>query len=238
MHDNMPEFTAEEAIVALRQSWEVHTQAFGPILEPAFVDDVPTRVTLIAALNLISRREVKPGLEKLQSIKEKCQNRADWAAWLFFVGLCFEMAGIKDQMLKCYENAGEYGHGFYLPYLKLAKAAHSGGEFEKAETWYLKGIDCLKDADETVILGSAYANYGSCLVSMGQLREAEAALMESRKAVPELPGRTATEAILYAFLGDKEKTEKCLALLAKKEPQIYESTRQAVNEIFKCDNLG
>lgn len=57
----------EGAAFALWQSWETHRQAFGPILEPAFDENQEARVLLIDALNHISRREVKQGMELLKS---------------------------------------------------------------------------------------------------------------------------------------------------------------------------
>ena len=49
----------EGAEFVLRQSWEIHRQAFGPILEPAFIENQQVRILLINALNHISRRDMK-----------------------------------------------------------------------------------------------------------------------------------------------------------------------------------
>ena len=65
--DNVP-IDFESAEFALRQSWEVHRQAFGPILEPAFQENPQVRILLINALNHISRREVKRGMELLKEM--------------------------------------------------------------------------------------------------------------------------------------------------------------------------
>ncbi len=62
----------ESAEFALRQSWEVHRQAFGPILEPAFTENPQVRILLINALNHISRREVKRGMELLKELHPHC----------------------------------------------------------------------------------------------------------------------------------------------------------------------
>ena len=59
----------ESAEFALRQSWEVHRQAFGPILEPAFEENQQVRILLINALNNISRREIQRGMEILKEIQ-------------------------------------------------------------------------------------------------------------------------------------------------------------------------
>ena len=109
----------ESANFALQYSWEVHRQAFGPILDPAFVENQQVRIILINALNHISRREIKRGMELLKEIHPHCIYNEDKAAWTFFVGLCFEMGGAQEQMLEWYAKACEIGHRFYLPYLKL-----------------------------------------------------------------------------------------------------------------------
>ena len=85
MDNGQDSFDAAQA--ALQQSWEVHRPAFGPILEPAFAENPQVRITLIAALNHISRREIQRGLELLKQIKEFCIYEEDKAAWTFFVGL-------------------------------------------------------------------------------------------------------------------------------------------------------
>ena len=50
---------------AVQKSWKVHMDMFGPILEPAFKEDYQSKVHLGAALNLISRKDVKKGFERL-----------------------------------------------------------------------------------------------------------------------------------------------------------------------------
>ncbi len=51
-----PNISFEEAEAALWQSWEVHRQSFGPILEPAFQENPRVRILVINALNHISHR--------------------------------------------------------------------------------------------------------------------------------------------------------------------------------------
>lgn len=226
----------EQAEFALRQSWEIHRQAFGPILEPAFAENQQVRILLIQALNHISRREVKRGMELLKEIHPHCIYDEDKAAWAFFVGLCFEMGGAKEQMLDWYEKAGKIGHRFYLPYLKLAKAAHTAGQFERAKGYYKTAIDCLmempEDDRDEVILGSAYTNLTSCLTMLHQYTEGESA-WKSAQRYPCQPGADATAAILYAAMGNREKTAEHIALLKEKfpdwVPQTQEMTQQILN---------
>ena len=233
--DNPP-IDYESAEFSLRQSWEVHRQAFGPILEPAFVENQQVRILLINALNHISRREVKRGMELLKEIHPHCIYEEDKAAWAFFVGLCFEMGGAKDQMLEWYEKAGKIGHRFYLPYLKLAKAAYSAAQFEKAKTYYQAAIECLLEMSENdkdeIILGSAYTNLAACLTMLHQYPQAEKA-WNTAQQYPLQPGTDATAAILYAAMGNAEKTAKYINSLKEKCPawvaQTQEMTRQILN---------
>ncbi len=225
----------EAAEFALRHSWEVHRQAFGPILEPAFQENQQVRLILIDALNRISRREVKKGLELLNQLKEFCIYDEDKAAWTFFVGLCFEMGGARDKALQWYEEAGKYGHRFYLPYLKLAKAAHNAAQFEKAKPYYEAAIACLlempeKDKDE-MILASAYTNLTSCLTMLHRYGEAEAA-WKTAQQYPLANGAAATGAILYAAMGDRERCHGYIDSLKESFPAWVTPTQTMTQQIL------
>lgn len=230
-----PPIDFESAEFALRQSWEVHRQAFGPILEPAFAENQQVRILLINALNHISRREVKRGMELLKEIHPHCIYDEDRAAWAFFVGLCFEMGGAKEQGLEWYEKAGEVGHRFYLPYLKLAKAAHAAAQFEKAKGYYQTAIAYLLEMSENdkeeIILGSAYTNLTSCLTMLHQYPEAEKA-WNAAQQYPAQPGANATAAILYAAMGDAEKTTAHINRLKEKFPAWVPQTQQMTQQIL------
>ena len=234
MGNGQDSFDAAQA--ALQQSWEVHRQAFGPILEPAFAENPQVRITLIAALNHISRREIQRGMELLKELHPHCVHDEDKAAWAFFVGVCFEMAGAREQGLEWYEKAGKIGHRSHLPYLKLAKAAHNGGQFEKARSFYLCAIGCLLEMPEQerdeVILGSAYTNLCSCLTMLHQYPEAERA-WQAAQAYPTQPGADATAAILYAAMGNAGKTQEHLRLLAEKFPAWFPQTREMTGQILE-----
>lgn len=231
-----PPIDFESAEFALQQSWETHRQAFGPILEPAFAENPQVRLLLINALNHISRRKIKRGMEILKEIHPYCVYDEDRAAWAFFVGLCFEMGGGKAQMLDWYEKAGKIGHRFYLPYLKLAKAAHSAAQFTKAKEYYETAIDCLLEMPENekddVILGSAYTNLTSCFTMLHQYPEAQEA-WNAAQQYPLQPGADATAAILYAAMGNPEKTAEHIKRLNEKLPawaaQTQEMTQQILN---------
>ena len=228
-----PNIPFEDAEYALRQSWEVHRQAFGPILEPAFQENPQVRILVIQALNYISRREIQKGMDVLKQIGPHCIYDEDKAAWTFFVGLCFEMAGAKKQMLQWYADAEKFGHRFYLPYLKLAKAKHADGELESAKAYYEIAISCLlemADPDE-IILGSAYDNLTSCLTMLHRYPEAEAAWKQGQK-YPQQPASAATAAILYAAMGSGEQSDLWLEQLKKALPQLVPQTQAMTEQIL------
>ena len=232
--ENIP-FDSESIKFSLQQSWEIHRQAFGPILEPAFAENPQVRILVINALNHISRRDIKRGMEILKEIAPHCIHNEDKAAWAFFVGLCFDMSGSQKQMLEWYEKAGEIGHRFYLPYLKLAKAAHSAADFKKAIDYYKTSIECLLEMSETdkddIVLGSAYTNLTSCYTMLHQYSDAKASWKESRK-YPSQPGSDATAAILYAAMGDAEKTAIHIEQLKDKCPAWVAQTEEMTQQIL------
>ncbi len=226
----------QDAEFTLRHSWEIHRQAFGPILEPAFVENPQVRILVINALNHISRREVSKGMEILKEIAPHCIYDEDKAAWAFFVGLCFEMGGAKAQMIQWYQRAAEYHHRFYLPYLKLAKAYHSNAQFEKAKEHYETAIACLEqmpeaDQDE-VVLGSAYTNLTSCLTMLFLYPAAEAAWKAAQK-YPLQAGASASAAILYAAMGNEEKTSQYVERLKQEAPALAARTQTMAQQILQ-----
>ena len=58
----------------VRKSWEVHMKAFGPILEPAFANNLQARIHLTAALNHISNRNLAQALVKLKALQKAVAN--------------------------------------------------------------------------------------------------------------------------------------------------------------------
>lgn len=220
----------------VQNSWMVHMQAFGPILEPAFIENYQARVHLTAALNKISRRDIKGGIDTLEKVRPLCQVDADKAAWLFFMGLAFEMAGVKEQMIACYQEAAEYRHNFYLPYLKVAKAAHADAVYDTAEKNYRSAIECfdgkILDEQSKTILASAYSNLASCLTTMHRLEESEEAFNKSVEIMPQLAGRNATGAILYAVMGKKDKAAELAKKLDDMRPEMREDTLKVLDKIL------
>ena len=235
---SLAEKMAEKAFRApqFQQSWNVHLQAFGPILEPAF-DSFQMKTHICAALNLISSGKIQQGIKKLQSVQDKCETDADRAAWLFFMGVACEMAGQTDQMYVFYSYAGEYGHRFFMPYVKCGKYALNCGDYIAAEQDYRAAIACFDgkglSGRDKLILGSAYTNLATCLTMTRRFEEAEAALATSRSLCPQADGRPAAEAILYAVQG---RTAECEEALAKLTPQARKVIEETVNPILSGSN--
>lgn len=229
----------DKAKESLALSWETHRQAFGPILEPAFLENQQVRIPLTAALNHISRGEVKRGLEILQSLKEHCIYDEDKAAWTFCVGLCFEMAGKTEKMLQWYEDAGKYGHRFYLPYLKIAKAAHQSNHFEKALQYYATAISCLlempEEEQDELILGSAYTNMAACLTMLYRYQEAQQAWHTAEK-YPQQASAAATGAILYAATGNEGRCNAYIEKLKRTDPALSMKIRILTQQILRGEH--
>lgn len=220
----------------VRKSWEAHMKAFGPILEPAFADNLQARIHLTAALNFISTRNLAQALVKLKALQKAVSNDADKAALLFCLGLYGEMAGSQEQMLAYYTYANQCGHKFYLPYLKVAKFYLNGRMCREAEENFRKAIDSftatgLSDGDK-IILGSAYTNLASCLTMQHRYEEAEDALATSRSIYPDAPGRAAAEAVLYAIRGDASRTEESLAVLKTQDENVYAAVKKNTDGIL------
>ena len=226
----------------VQQSWKVHIQAFGPILRPAFADNFQAKIHLTAALNHISKGNLQQAMPKLQQVQNFIENDADKAMLLFALGVYCETAGAQEQMAAYYSAANQCGHSFYLPYLKVAKYCLGAADYAPAEENFRKAIACfdaaaLSDADK-IILGSAYANLGSCLTMLHRYEDAWTALENSKAFCPDAPGRAAAEAVLHALKGDEASVAACIAVLEEHTPDAVESVRQSTAKILaKTDPL-
>ena len=220
----------------VQQSWKGHMQAFGPILKPAFADNFQAKIHLTAALNHISKGNLQQAMPKLQLVQNFIENDADKAMLLFALGVYCETAGAQEQMAAYYNAANQCGHSFYLPYLKVAKYCLGTADYAPAEENFRKAIACfdaaaLSDADK-IILGSAYANLGSCLTMLHRYEDAWTALENSKAFCPDAPGRAAAEAVLHALKGDEAQVTACIAILEEHTPDAVESVRTSTAKIL------
>ena len=85
--DKMAEKAFENPNV--QKSWQTHLQAFGPILENVFQEDIKSRIHLINALNHLSRQELKKAYKLMQDLEKVCSTDYDKTAWYFFMALIF-----------------------------------------------------------------------------------------------------------------------------------------------------
>lgn len=221
---------------AFQQSWSVHMAAFGPILEPAFREQYEARIHLCAALNHISKRQLSQGLAKLKQMEKYLQTDEDKCAYLFFLGVYSEMTGSVENMVAMYSMANEYGHKFYLPYMKLGKFYLGSHLYEKAEAQYRTAISCFTatglSEQHKLILGSAYTNLASCLLMTHRLEEAEQALHTSESICPDAPGRAAVEAMLYALRQNRGVLQICLTRLHEHSPETAKAVQESVEKIL------
>ncbi len=219
-----------------QQSWAVHLQAFGPILEPAFVENYQARVHLCAALNFLSNKNLPHVLTQLKALQKFCSTDEDKTAFLYFLGLYYEMSGDQEHMVEMYTAANEYGHRFYLPYMKVAKFFLDHHIYDRAEENYRSAISCFSatgpDSQDKRLMGSAYTNLATCLTMMHRYDEAEAALATSRSLYPDAPGRAAPEALLHAIRGDAASVDASLAILETHAPDAVASIRESAGRIL------
>lgn len=220
------------------KSWNIHVSYFGTILESAFKDDIPTRIQLTAALNQISSYNPDRGIEILTELEERCICNEDRCAWNFCMALGYEYARKQELSVGYYFQCCQYSPDFYLPYLKVAKLAHTNQNFSLAKDYYRLTIKSItdhklkKDKNMRLAEASAASNLASCYTMMQDLPMAAMMLEYSSKLVKELPGRNGAYAMLYAAMGDKENAEVHLKALKEEDEWTYERTIQPVYEIL------
>ncbi|MBR6514053.1 MAG: hypothetical protein IKT46_04375 [Clostridia bacterium] len=220
------------------KSWNIHVSYFGSILESAFVDDIPTRIQLTAALNHISKFDPDRGIQILSEIEERCVCDEDRCAWLFCMGLGYEYARKQEISVSYYYQCCQYSPRFYLPYIKVAKSAHINQNFALAKDFYRLTIQSItdhklkKDKNMKLAEASAASNLASCYTMMHDLPMAAMMLEYSSNLVKDLPGRNGAYAMLYAAMGDKENAELYLNKLKEEDEWTYQNTVQPVSEII------
>ena len=226
---------------SIQHSWQVHYQAFGPILEPAFVDNYQAKIHLTAALNFISNRNFSKAESKLQELRKHVETEEDKAAYLFFTGLYCEMMGNLPQAVELYDYANDYEHNFYLPYIKAAKFHQQSLEYDAALQSYAGVFDCFDTCEapteqEKTILASVHTNMATCFTMTHRYDEARQSLEAAHALGISLPDRAGVEAILYAALGEKEKVFSCLEQLKSDAPALFEKVRADVETILAGTN--
>lgn len=220
-----------------QQSWQVHMQAFAPILEPAYPDCYTARVHITNILNKISRQDISGARSTMETLAASCgcEAAADKALMSFMQGLCCEVSGDMQGMMGHYAQAGWHGHLFYLPHLKIARFVHQEGQLDIALHEYAKGLRLIRELPEgaarTRLLAATLSNIASCLTYMHRYQDAEAALQEARQngAVPRLE---TVEAVLMAATDRADAAEECLAVLAEANDPDYDSIRTLTQEIL------
>lgn len=223
----------------IQDSWQVHLQAFGPILKPAFIDNYQAKIHLTAALNHISNKDFKKAVPKLQEVTKHVETDADKASFLFFMGLCFDIAGDIPNMMEMYINANEYEHCFYLPYMKVAKIYQKCCKYEDAVMNYTKAIECFEpnnlSKQDKLILASAYTNMASCYTMKHRYDKAQYSL-EMAHRYGDIPDTPSAEAILHAVLQDEDNMHKSMEKLKTSSSPLYETTRKMVESIINKTN--
>ena len=235
----LAEMIAKKAFASpqFQQAWQVHTQAFGPILLPAYDGCYTAKVHLTNILNKISRRDVDGAQSVMETLIKSCgcDTSEEKALLCFLQGLCCEVSGDRMGMFSKYARAEDYGHRFYLLHLKCAKFAHESSQLDIALTEYLKALSLIREMPEgparSRLLGSTLTNTASCLTYMHRCQDAEALLKEARQNGP-VARIEAVEAVLWAALGRTEELEACRAALAETKDPAYEQILSLTENIL------
>lgn len=216
----LAEMIAKKAFNSPRfqQSWQVHMQAFGPILLPAYDGCYTAKVHLTNILNKISVGDVNGARAVMETLEKSCgcDKPEEKALMAFLQGLCCEVSGDKMRMFSMYVEAGYHHHRFYLPHLKCAKFAQESGQLDIALAEYSKALPLIREMPDgpgrARLLGSTLTNTASCLTYMHRYQDAEALLKDARQTGP-VARIESVEAVLYAATGRKDDMENALSSL-------------------------
>lgn len=230
---------------AFEDAWYLHGRMFGPIMEPAFVGEITARFRLVSALNLISRGEVFTGMRRLDRLYEYCRTDNDYAAWHFFMGLCFEKMGFRDRAAVLFSEAAQREPEFYMVYLMLAKCLHEEKHYEAALTNYIQALERVVNSPQRnevpavrqePLTGSIHGNMAACLIMMRHYDEAEYELYEAESFNYSPPMLDLSWAMLYAATDRKLLARQKMAALRKAMPEIEARYALTVEEILARKN--
>ena len=230
---------------AYEDSWYVHARMFGDIMEPAFTDDMASRLELVAALNYMSRNEISRGINKLSRLMGACKTDDDFAAWYFFMGVCYERARMPDRASIMYAESAKREPQFYMVYLLLAKCLHECKHYETAVAGYIHALELVMERprkDEVPVvrdeplMGSIHGNMANCLVMMRRYDEAEYELYEAEGLGYTPPYMNLTWAMLFAATDRKQQARERMAVLREKMPEVESKSVLTIEEILAQKN--
>ena len=226
-------------------AWYMHARMFGEIMEPAFKDDTASRLELVSALNYLSRDEYRSAMSKLERLHKFCVTDEDFAAWFFFMGVCFVRLGMRDQATVLLSESAKREPAFYMVYLMLARCLHEGKLYETALSAYAHSLDCVMNAparDEVpgvrrdMLLGSLHGNMAACCVMMRLYDEAEYELYEAESLGYDPPMLNLTWAMLCAATDRKAQAREKMADLRGSLPETEARSVLTVEEIISGKN--
>lgn len=238
-------FNSEKVQKALKEEWNIHSQMFRGIMEPAFIGDDGARIELVASLNLITRGQYPKAITRLGGMKRYCKTNEDKAALLFFMGLACERSGASGDAILFLSEASKYEPQFYLLYNMLAKLLVEKNEFAGAIENFSRAMECLADEDpddvtpqvsRTDLAASIYGNIAACLLHMREYDEAEWSLRESEKYKDGQDGLLITWAMLYAATDRVKLARKKMAKLKERNPELEAQTSLMLEELIAGKN--
>lgn len=176
---------------AVRQQWDFYMGMFGPVLAPAYADDLAARVHIINILNKIGRRDSQGAQTTMATLKRSCgcEGEPEMALWHFMLGLLADATGDPASMAAEYSEAICHGAKFYLLHQKVAQQYQRTSRVDLAREHYLAALDCLPGtANEDAIRAAILSNLAICHSMLGALPEAHDALTKADSLTGALPG--------------------------------------------------
>ncbi len=215
---------------SLERKYQLMQRSFGPILYPAFRENVMANVLLTEAFDHILNRNLESARKKLMLLEAECKTDADHAARLFFLGYAHEQCGDREGMLPYYQQAGSYGHNYRYPYLLLAREYYNREEFALSAENYQRTIDCTKPGDRQ--LPVFYGELATVLVFLHDYDRAEEALKASAALSPRRGGLDQTRVLLWAARGDRAQAEKYVKRVERRSQNQGARARNAMEQIL------
>ncbi len=222
-----------------QKSWQVHMNAFGPILEPAFVEDYQARVHLTNWLNKISQGDAAGSLPLMKKLQKYIETDADRCLYYFCCALCFRSMQVDEQYYDAMEQCVALKPRFYLPYVDLAQQQLFGNFFDEAVENFRAALKYYPENQVNLQNPRTHAvlccNLAAGLLFLHRQDEARAALEQARK-ICDTPDVCAVEARFFALAGDAEGVKECVARLNAADAELAERIGQDAEKILRREH--
>ncbi len=240
MNDNFELFNQYAMNSENYKAWrKIHTNAFGKIFSEAFKENPEAQIHLTATLNIISRRDFKNAITRLQFLETISESDFDCAVVYYFTAMNYEMLEDEEKMDDYYEKLNNssvtlsYPFAFH-PYYRTAKLSQKASECSKALHYFKKALsfyDGIVPPDEAKLTVSLIMfDVATVYYYMHDYEECERFLeLSKRYDKRENHQRIYLETLLNAVQG---KNESVIINMKKLPPVLRNPCEQKVKTIY------